>query len=486
VEGVPSLMCGIVGAITLRSSGVFEGLLSTLMDVSTDRGEDSHGWREFSHDGVSLSFGNLHKYAGDRIVHYDHEGFTGVGTLRGEPATEWVGWKTATDVPPFKSPSGNWIFTHNGIISNDKWIKYAYAEGQYNPMWKPPTEIDSWAIGILLDKYGFKDAMELLQGSFAILAVNKHDPRRMWWATNYKPLYALNTGEGVLFASQRRYFDRMYDAWNAPSPIALGPYKCGNIMLSPVADGYRAIAGEADLYPAHAPTPDRTLVVCSGGLDSATCAYLHKKQYGQEVTLLHFDYNCRARGYEMKAVAELAADLRCDYRVVKTDFFERVTPSVLTNPNAALAPGEKGAELAYEWVPARNLVFMSLALAIAEKENYDCVSLGINQEEGCAFTDNEQEFAERLRSLVPFAVAPYKKIRIADPLGGLMKRQIVQVGAKLGVPHQYTYSCYAGGELHCDNCGPCHQRRIAFRMAGVADPTRYDTSTSSSVISESE
>jgi len=156
--------------------------------------------------------------------------------------------------------------------------------------------------------------------------------------------------------------------------------------------------------------------------------------------------------------------------------------------------GEAGAELAHEWVPARNTVMMSLALAVAEKHGYDNIALGSNMEEGGAYPDNEQEFINKLRALVPYAVAPYRNIQLLDPLGTLVKHEIVELGSEEGMPFELTWSCYEGESLpvetpsgaftdisptgpvrivHCGTCGPCAMRRRAFQMAGVEDPTEY-------------
>jgi 7-cyano-7-deazaguanine synthase len=484
-------VCSIVGAVNPLPSPSFDEALRRVLVKSCNRGQDSYGWREwraFPEQTISFQKSGLGRFPPSlRFVHESTRPFAGVGTLRGEPATEWVGKKTAADIPPFTSPSGEWIFAHNGIVANDHEILEQNGYGrlsllgvvfQDGPI--APTTIDSWTIGVLLDRFGWKDAVEQIKGSFALLGVHRSDPNRIWWATNYKPLYACRIAQGVIFASQRKYFDGLYDPWTGHQPIQLGPYAAGNVfVVEGVGTQVVVQTSEAELYPVKAPSADRTLVVCSGGLDSATVAYVHKKSYDQDVTLLHFKYGCRATTRETLAAANIANALDCELRVVRTDFFTEDVPSVLTDRSKPIAQGERGAELAYEWVPARNLVFASLALAIAEKDNYDCVAFGTNQEEGCAFVDNEQETYEKLRALVPFAVAPYRQIRIADPLGGMMKHEIVKVGARLGVPHQYTYSCYRGGEQHCGECGPCHQRRIAFRMAGVPDPTSYTDQVSS-------
>jgi 7-cyano-7-deazaguanine synthase len=467
--------CGIVGALASDAGNFFAERLSTVMARSTERGSDTWGWawvdRQFNCD-IQRVRG---QYATGMVLGgTDKETYTGVGTLRGEPATEWVEEKQLVDIPPFTSPSGAWAFAHNGTIANDKELWAEHGQEVLRP-----TSIDSYVIGLMLDKYGWKDGIEKLEGSFAILGVHRFDPARMWWACNYKPLYAWRTEGGVIFASQRKYFNGFWDPFNSMAPQQLGPYAIGNLALERHQSAYPAVRdmmvvrhGAVDLYPVQAPTPNRVLVVCSGGLDSSTVAYYHARTLREEVTLLHIAYNCQAQDQELYAIGRLSADLKCDVRIIDTNFFQHHARSVLTG-TGHVASGEAGAELAYEWVPARNLVFASLALAIAENENFDTIAFGTNQEEGCAFADNEQETWNKVRQLIPFAVKPYTRVAVSDPLGGMMKHEIVKLGTSLGVPHQFTYSCYVGGELHCGNCGPCHQRRIAFRMASVSDPTQY-------------
>jgi 7-cyano-7-deazaguanine synthase len=466
--------CAIVGALAVRPNAQFVNRLHVLMERSTNRGSDSWGWVAAMHERVGYKHNHeLGKFTPTTPLDLPviPDGFTGVATLRGEPATEWVREKSIGDIPPFASPSKLWVFAHNGTIANDKALLARYGDVDD----EPPTAIDSYVIGILLDRFGWKDTVEMLEGSFALVGYNITAPGTMWWAANYKPLYLLAIEGGALFASQREYFTGFYNPLVDPSPVQLGPYEVGNVTTAKTMHRqlFRLSASSASLYPVHTPTPDRALVVCSGGLDSATVAYYLARKVSADITLLHIRYNCHAESRELLAVEALAKDLACDLRIITTDFFQTYASSILTRHDQAIAPGEAGAELAHEWVPARNLIMASLALAVAEVDNFDLIAFGTNQEEGCAFADNEQETWNKLRELIPFAVKPYRKIAIADPLGGLMKHEIVRYGVQLGVPHQYTYSCYKGGELHCGECGPCHQRRIAFRMANVPDPTRY-------------
>src|SRR5690606_10325806 len=190
----------------------------------------------------------------------------------------------------------------------------------------------------------------------------------------------------------------------------------------------------------------------------------------------HLEYGAKAQAPEVRAIMELARAMDCDYEFVKTDFFTAVAPSVLTDDNKAVnksTGGADGAEFAHEWVPARNTVMMALAMAYAETHGHNVIALGTNLEESGAYPDNEPEFLNKLNALAPYALKAYHQLEIAAPVGNLMKREIVELGASYGLPYELTWSCYEGGPVHCGTCGPCFMRRKAFEMAGVTDPTEY-------------
>jgi 7-cyano-7-deazaguanine synthase len=449
------------------------------MNESQQRGRDSWGWTHSLNIATDFPIPHVNLRETHPIGWEDPKplpvstAFIGVGCLRGEPTTEYVASKTTADIQPFISPSGRWVFTHNGTIANDG--KIWFTEDTPATLGRlRPTKIDSYVIGVVLDKYGFDEGIRRLEGAFAILAYEHDVPHRMYYACNYKPLYALaDRGYGLLFGSQTEYFTDMYNPLRDPAPFRLGPYAIGHFDYRYEIEAW--VHYTQSLYTRKPNTILKSLVVCSGGLDSSTVAALHKQQ-GYDVTLLHVRYGCKAEGPEVEAVTKLAAALNCGLKILTTDFFTSSAGSSLTDESIAIntaGAGESGAELATEWVPARNLVLMSLAIAYAEKHGYDVIGLGTNQEESSAFPDNEMEFVNRLRDLLPCAVAPYRNILIDDPLGGFMKHDIVTLGDELNLPWELTYSCYVGGLIHCGECGPCYNRRAAFAMTGINDPTEY-------------
>jgi 7-cyano-7-deazaguanine synthase len=446
-------------------------LQTTFWPTKQTRRDSSHG---------------AHSYNG-----FDHEApFTVIGNRRGEPTTEYVHRKTDEDVQPFMSPSGRWSFTHNGTIANDRDILRAadYADYRVDSLengvlvdkdFQPsaPTFIDSYAIGVLLDKHGFeKTVRDHLLGSFAILAVETDEPQVLYYAANYKPLFFRTSryGTGLQVASQRSYLDHSFNPLTDPGIQEIRPYSSGRFECA--GSGEMRWINNGSLYPAFAGRK-KVLVVCSGGLDSATVAWQYYKQ-GAEVCLLNIQYGAKAQWTERRAVVDLAFRMNCKSVFLTTDFFSKHASSVLTDPDAKVNKsngGADGAEFAHEWVPARNTVMMALAMAYAEANDYHTIALGTNLEESGAYPDNEPEFLNKLQALVPYAMRAYHPLSIEAPVGNLMKREIVELGIQLGMPHELTWSCYEGGSVHCGECGPCYMRREAFRINGVTDPTVYQS-----------
>jgi 7-cyano-7-deazaguanine synthase len=464
-----------VGAMLPVSDTGAISRLQLLFSRSHDRGRDSAGLIAVNTDGSLRRWNDSESFATGP--------YSAVGNLRGEPTTEWVRKKTEADVQPFVSPSGRWVFTHNGTIANDVDIRAEYAQfvaigvAPDAIIYKPPTQIDSYAIGCALDMWGFPAALHHLKGSFAILAIDTQEgPQTMYWAANYKPLYVLGSidGTSILFASQKSYFERMYHPLSDPGPVALGPYEYGTVTLS-----YEGMAIHRNSLYQPKVGPRRVLAVCSGGLDSSVAAWWHAAQ-GDAVTLLHLQYGCKAEYQEVAAVRQLAGALGSPPMLISTDFFTHVADSALTSANGRVNHsngGRDGAEFAHEWVPARNLVMASLAMAIAERHGFDAVSFGTNLEESGAYPDNEPEFLNRLADISPYAVRAYQRVAIESPVANLMKKEIVELGRDVHVPFELTWSCYEGGVLHCGTCGPDHMRKTAFAMAGIPDPTRYKDET---------
>jgi 7-cyano-7-deazaguanine synthase len=212
--------------------------------------------------------------------------------------------------------------------------------------------------------------------------------------------------------------------------------------------------------------PLDALVVASGGLDSTVAAAKLVRQ-GRRVCLLHFHYGCRAQEREWARVVLIGAELGADVAVITLpDVFGRHG----LNGEDHITAGVAGSEYAHEWVPARNLVMLSTAVAYAEAHGFGSVALGNNLEEAGAYPDNEEQFILDMDRAVQLATQNGRRVRIVQPVGHLMKHEIVKLGLELKAPLEHTWSCYRGGERHCGECGPCFMRRTAFERNGAKDP----------------
>jgi 7-cyano-7-deazaguanine synthase len=459
-------MCSVYGALLANpSAGVRERVAGTFAHAR-ERGHDSWGLVCVSADGPTEVGRSLHgdgEPAMSRI-----EPLPGplalIGLRRAEPTTERVDDPRESDVQPFRSPGG-WLFCHNGTIANDRELVDRFRG--HAGFREPETRIDSGVVGVALDCLGWHAGIAALAGSFAILAAREDDPGSLMFATNYKPMFIRGSGSGDLIeiTSQAHFFPPTDSLLLDPQPVEIPPYSIGRVTRH----------GELErrsLYPPRG-EPRRVLALCSGGLDCAVAAWKHHVE-GDEVTLLHFDYRCRAAEREREAVRRLAGRMGRRAVVLETDFFARAARSVLTSPDGeiqAARGGEGAAELGAEWVPARNTVFLALALAYAEANDFDTITLGTNLEEsGGGYPDNEQEFVNKVAQLVPYALRPYRRVELSQPCGTLMKPEIVRLAHEIEAPLELTWSCYHGGERHCGSCGPCWMRKVAHDINGLEDP----------------
>ena len=469
-------MCGVVGVIAPR--GLNRDQLDDLaiaIERAQERGTDSMGFYSYPNPSHIPPF-RLAQY---RTVRTYNEGdlreelrqafghVIAIANTRAEPTTEYVVDKRPLDVQPFTV--GRWSVVHNGTIANDKELE---AEGYLKA---DQSIVDSAIIPSVLAAQPINSlpmfaarVAQKFTGSYAMLALDQ-DLGMLYAALNYKPLYMVRDEQGAVWlASQPKYIAHV----SGNQPYALDQYTAHRFAATP---SY-VVQETLSLRPRQHQIAKHSLIVCSGGLDStvaATAAALDSS----ESRLLHFVYGCRAQVREMEAVQNIAMHL---YGSAEPDVLQFVdveplfrtiaSTSPLLNQHAAIASGERGAEFAYEWVPARNLIFLSLATAIAENEGFDTIVLGNNLEEAGAYPDNEPEFINRFNHLLPYAVAADKRVNVEMPVGNLMKWQIAKMGLEINAPLGLTWSCYKDGSIQCGQCGPCHMRKLAFKMIGAADP----------------
>lgn len=402
-------MCSIYGFVGRKGSPLIDKL-SLIGERARDRGRDAQG-------ESMTDFGN------GFVAH--------VGNCRATPTTE----KENGVSQPYEG------IVHNGTIANDK------------ELGNKQNEIDSTVLPKVLDRTSLKDfnqSIRKLKGSYAIACVSE-ECKTIFLARNYKPIhYWSPDGESFLFSSMKRHFNDIMP--RGQSPVEMAPYRVMDLL-----------SGHSIVLPRK--ITNRAIVVASSGLDSTTAIAMLKEK-GYEVRLLHFRYKCQAESREVDAIKAIAEVMKCDATFIDLPAWN----SPLITPGAKIATAIEGAEYAHEWVPARNLFFVSAAVAYAEAHGFDTVAIGANLEEAGAYPDNEEQMFELLNDALHYSVQEGCRVRLVTPVGNLMKHEIVKEGLRLGVPYHLTWSCYKGGEKPCGDCGPCFMREEAFKRNGTTDP----------------
>lgn len=219
----------------------------------------------------------------------------------------------------------------------------------------------------------------------------------------------------------------------------------------------------------------KAVVLVSGGLDSATCLAEARAQ-GYACYCLSFDYGQR-HVTELDAARRVAQQLGAtEHKLVRIDMRE-IGGSALTDAAIAV-PHEPTTGIPVTYVPARNTIFLALALGWAEVIGAETIVIGVNAVDYSGYPDCRPEFIaafERLANLATKAGVEGGHFKILTPLLQLTKAQIIQRGLALGVDYGITVSCYeadAEGRA-CGVCDSCRLRAAGFAAAGVADPTRY-------------
>ena len=224
----------------------------------------------------------------------------------------------------------------------------------------------------------------------------------------------------------------------------------------------------------HSQTRRKAVVLLSGGLDSMVCAAIAREQ-GYEVLALTIDYNQRHR-VELEAAKAIAAQLADRHVVLPLDL-RSFGGSALTSDAAVPKDGvQPGIPITY--VPARNLVFLGLALAWAEAEGSSDLFIGVNALDYSGYPDCRPEFVAAFRDLARLATkagAEGSGFTIHAPLQNMTKADIAKEAARLGLDPGQSHSCYDPGPDGgaCGECDACRLRAKGFADADLPDPTRY-------------
>ncbi len=219
----------------------------------------------------------------------------------------------------------------------------------------------------------------------------------------------------------------------------------------------------------------RSVVLLSGGLDSATALAIARAR-GDECHTLSFDYGQRHR-VELVAARRVSASLRAAAHREMQVSLDVFGGSALTDKSIAV-PEQGGAGIPITYVPARNTVFLSLALALAEVVDADKIVIGVNALDYSGYPDCRPEYIAAFQTLARLATKRGVEggaLTIDAPLVTMSKAAIIRHGTELGVDYTLTVSCYQVDDQGraCCRCDSCRLRSEGFAAAGVPDPTRY-------------
>nr|WP_196108007.1 MULTISPECIES: 7-cyano-7-deazaguanine synthase QueC [unclassified Ochrobactrum] len=216
----------------------------------------------------------------------------------------------------------------------------------------------------------------------------------------------------------------------------------------------------------------KTLVVCSGGLDSVSLAYRIAAEH-QLTALLSFDYGQRHRK-ELDSARACAERLGVSHQIIDIRTIgASLTGSALTD-DVDVPDGHYAEEtMKITIVPNRNAIMLAIAFGVAAAQKADAVALAVHGGDHFIYPDCRPDFIDAFQTMQDHALDGYADIKLLAPYVHISKADIVIDGAKYGTPFAATWSCYKGGEHHCGRCGTCVERREAFHLAGIEDPTFY-------------
>ena len=219
----------------------------------------------------------------------------------------------------------------------------------------------------------------------------------------------------------------------------------------------------------------KALVLFSGGLDSTVLA-AQLLADGAETRLLSIDYGQR-HAKELQQAEKIAEALGLPHRILRLpDLGPLLGGSSLTDNQVELPEGHYAEEsMKATVVPNRNMILLALAGGHALSLEFDTIAYAAHAGDHTIYPDCRPEFADAMETAL--GLADWEKLSLHRPFVHLSKTDLVKKGSELDAPLHLTWSCYAGREKHCGKCGTCVERKEAFALAKVTDPTEYEDST---------
>ncbi len=218
----------------------------------------------------------------------------------------------------------------------------------------------------------------------------------------------------------------------------------------------------------------KVVVLCSGGMDSVTALHWARREH-DVAAAVSFDYGAKHNHCEIPFAAWHAAQIGTRHEIIALDFINRLFASDLLKSGGAIPEGHyEAANMKQTVVPFRNAILLSIACGFAESIDAGGLVIAAHGGDHAIYPDCREDFMRAMGDAM--RLGTYAGIQLLRPFIALTKSQIAAEGAKLGVDFAQTWSCYKGGAVHCGKCGTCVERREAFALAGLVDPTVYAAS----------
>jgi 7-cyano-7-deazaguanine synthase len=219
----------------------------------------------------------------------------------------------------------------------------------------------------------------------------------------------------------------------------------------------------------------KKVIIVSGGMDSITLLRhmaFTELNGADNILALSFNYGSRHNNKEIPFAAMHCLDLGIQHQIVDMDFIGKTFRSNLLQGQGDIPNGHYAEQtMKATVVPFRNGIMLSVAAGYAESVEANAVYLGAHAGDHTIYPDCRPEFQRAMSEAT--RLGTYAGVEVVAPYVQIDKAQIVRIGNKLGVDYTYTWSCYKGGDVHCGVCSTCFERREAFKLAEVVDPTEY-------------
>ncbi|MFA4860334.1 7-cyano-7-deazaguanine synthase QueC [Methanoregula sp.] len=219
----------------------------------------------------------------------------------------------------------------------------------------------------------------------------------------------------------------------------------------------------------------KAVCLLSGGMDSSTLAYVAKSK-GYEILALHLNYGQRTENKERACAKKIAGLLEArEFLELDVGYFTRFGASSLTDKTIAVEEFDPArAHVPNTYVPFRNANLLSIATSFAEAKGADAIFIGVQSLDYSGYPDCRPAFIEAFQNVINLGTKDSTKITLYTPFISMTKTDILREGQKLGVPYEYTWSCYRNEGKACGTCGSCHFRMEAFAAIGKKDPIEYE------------